>query len=153
MGLQPAAWPSGRGRGASEPLLPPPAFRAAAASLRGLLGGGGPGEEEGGAAPPHQRELEGWVRRGYPAALDAIRQTRLCPREGRIAGRAAIAGAEALGDWLAGVGYSVELRVARGGGQAGGGRGRGEGEGALVAKNYWPALISYCIIIYLYDIV
>jgi len=121
LGLQPAAWPSGRGRGASEPLLPPPAFRAAAASLRGLLGGGGPGEEEGGAAPPHQRELEGWVRRGYPAALDAIRQTRLCPREGRIAGRAAIAGAEALGDWLAGVGYSVELRVARGGGRAGGG--------------------------------
>ena len=119
MGLQPAAWPAGRGKSASEPLLPGPAFRSAAASLRGLLGGGAPGEE--GAVPQHQRELEGWVRRGYPAALDAIRQTRLCPREGRIAGRAAIAGAEALGDWLAGVGYSVELRVARGGGRAGGG--------------------------------
>ena len=119
MGLQPAAWPAGRGKSASEPLLPGPAFRSAAASLRGLLGGGAPGEE--GAVPQHQRELEGWVRRGYPAALDAIRQTRLCPREGRIAGRAAIAGAEALGDWLAGVGYSVELRVARGGAGPGAG--------------------------------
>lgn len=97
--------------------MPPPNRGNVGALSRGW--GSGPTGAASTSEHEHERELEEWVCRGYPAALDAIRQTRRCPREGRIAGRAAIAGAEALGDWLAGVGYSVELRVARGGGKGG----------------------------------
>ena len=111
------SWPAGRPKSSSEPARPPP--NLGLGSLSRGWGASSKASTSDDDSPEHQRELEEWVRRGYPAALDAIRQTRRCPREGRIAGRAAIAGAEALGDWLAGVGYSVELRVARGGGKGG----------------------------------